>query len=53
MVEDRAYVGNSGDSRAVMSLNFGSKVQDLSNDHKPNAPTEKTRVESAGGGIYK
>lgn len=53
VVDDKGYVGNSGDSRSVMSLNKGAKVQDLSNDHKPNYPPERARIETSGGSVYK
>jgi len=38
---------NSGDSRAVLS-NAGKCIE-LSIDHKPDLPTEKSRIEKAGG----
>lgn len=38
---------NAGDSRAVLSKK--SKAKDLSVDHKPDLPTEKRRIERAGG----
>lgn len=53
IVDDKGYIGNAGDSRAVMSLGRGARVQMLSNDHKPNFPPEKSRIESVGGSIYK
>jgi protein phosphatase PTC2/3 len=53
VVDGKAYIGNAGDSRAVMSANFGEKVQTLSNDHKPNYLPEKNRVEMGGGSVYK
>jgi len=53
VVEDKGYVGNSGDSRAVLSQGFGASVQDLSCDHKPNHPPERARIESVGGSVYK
>lgn len=40
---------NIGDSRAVLSRN---RIPfDLSQDHKPNSPSEKARVEALGGSI--
>ena len=41
------YIANSGDSRAVLGTAEG--VEGLSDDHKPNRPDEKKRVEDAGG----
>ncbi|OMJ81129.1 hypothetical protein SteCoe_18494 [Stentor coeruleus] len=40
-------VVNTGDSRAVMSRR--GEVLQLSNDHKPDLFSEKTRIEEAGG----
>jgi serine/threonine protein phosphatase PrpC len=35
-----------------MSTNGGTKVYQLSNDHKPSEPSERDRVIDAGGKIY-
>jgi protein phosphatase 2C family protein 2/3 len=35
-----------------MSIDHGRKVLALSNDHKPNYPTEKNRIIMNGGNIY-
>eukprot|EP00531_Pseudo-nitzschia_arenysensis_P006998 CAMPEP_0116123278 /NCGR_PEP_ID=MMETSP0329-20121206/4662_1 /TAXON_ID=697910 /ORGANISM="Pseudo-nitzschia arenysensis, Strain B593" /LENGTH=469 /DNA_ID=CAMNT_0003617181 /DNA_START=93 /DNA_END=1502 /DNA_ORIENTATION=+ len=40
---------NIGDSRAVLCRE--NKAWDLSRDHKPNDPTEKSRIESFGGSV--
>lgn len=40
---------NIGDSRAVLCRD--NKAWDLSRDHKPNDPTEKSRIESFGGSV--
>ncbi len=40
---------NIGDSRAVLCRD--DKAWDLSRDHKPNDPTEKSRIESFGGSV--
>lgn len=52
IVGDICYVANVGDSRAVLSMEKGSKVQALTNDHKPCSETEQRRIEAAGGKIY-
>lgn len=41
------YVANAGDTRCVAAIKGTAK--DLSVDHKPNLPSEKRRVERAGG----
>jgi len=46
---DRLWVGNAGDSRAVLCRN-GQAVA-MSIDHKPNDTIEKQRIEHAGGFI--
>lgn len=47
VTKTRYYVANIGDSRAVLSRN--DTAVPLSNDHKPGVPTEKNRIEKAGG----
>lgn len=46
------YIGNSGDSRAVLakkSTNGKVNALELSVDHKPELPEERQRIEKAGG----
>lgn len=45
------YVGNSGDSRAVLAVKKGDKFHaiEMSEDHKPELAREKARIEKAGG----
>lgn len=52
IVEKRCYIANVGDSRAIMSGNFGEKVYTLSRDHRPNDEKEYKRILDAGGKIY-
>ena len=44
IVDEICYVANTGDSRAVMSLNGGKQVITLSNDHKPTDEFEIERI---------
>ena len=41
------FVANAGDSRCVVSQKHAAK--EMSTDHKPENPEEKTRIEKAGG----
>ena len=52
IIGSKCYIANTGDSRAILSSNKGHNVIQLSKDHKPNTPTEKTRIISNGGKIY-
>ena len=47
--KNKIYCANAGDSRAVMCV--GGKCVALSEDHKPNAEVEQTRIEAAGGTV--
>ena len=47
ITDTEIYCANSGDSRSVLSSN--GKAIELSVDHKPDLPTEKERIERAGG----
>ena len=48
---DKLWVACSGDSRAVMGQQRRGEIAalDLSNDHKPDLPLERKRIEAAGG----
>ena len=48
-VEGRLLVASVGDSRAVLSRK--GAAAELTVDHKPDAPGELTRIESAGGHV--
>lgn len=50
IVDKQVYIANTGDSRALMSVNGQTTV--LSNDHKPNNDQEKKRIISEGGRVY-
>lgn len=53
VVEDKCYLGNVGDSRAILSSGGGKRAIDLTEDHKPSEPKEKERILGAGGKIYR
>ena len=46
------YIGNTGDSRACMSVDGGKVVIGLSNDHKPTDDIEMDRILGNNGRIY-
>lgn len=46
--EDKYYIANAGDARAVM-FSKKDEVLALSTDHKPEDPKELERIEAAGG----
>ena len=48
----KIYCANIGDSRAIMSRNFGTQHESISQDHKPSELSEKTRIIKAGGKVY-
>ena len=52
MTENKIFIANVGDSRAIMSLNGGSKVKQLTIDHKPNNIKEYERIIKNGGKVY-
>jgi protein phosphatase 1G len=43
------YVSNAGDSRAILCRN--GVAHELSRDHKPESPRERSRIENAGGKV--
>lgn len=53
IIDDMVYVINVGDSRAMMSIDAGSKIGVLTRDHKPDDELEKIRIQAAGGKIYR
>ena len=52
LYDNKIYIANVGDSRAIMSINGGAKVKQLTTDHKPNNPKEFERVIKQGSKIY-
>ena len=50
--DNKIYIANLGDSRAIMSINGGTKIKALTNDHKPNNPKEFERAIKNGSKIY-
>lgn len=50
--ENKIYIANIGDSRAIMSINGGTKVKQLTVDHKPNNIKEYERIIKHGGKVY-
>ncbi len=53
-IDDMLYSANIGDSRCVLArLTSGDNVEAvaLSNDHKPDCPSEKARILQAGGRV--
>jgi serine/threonine protein phosphatase PrpC len=51
-IDDMVYIANTGDSRAIMSVDGGNYNVELSRDHKPNDDLEQKRIVEAGGRIY-
>ena len=47
------YIANVGDSRAILSVNKGKQIYQLTNDHKPNSKVERKRIKENGGLVYK
>jgi serine/threonine protein phosphatase PrpC len=51
-IDDMCHIANLGDSRALLSENLSQKLSFITNDHKPEDPDEKIRIERAGGHVY-
>ena len=51
-MNERLFILNVGDSRAVASLNEGTEKLGLTIDHKPTEKTEVERIVKNGGRIY-
>ena len=52
-INEWCFISNLGDSRALYSLDSGKNLLQITRDHKPNDLIERTRIEKAGGRIYK
>ena len=52
IVDNKIYLCNVGDSRAIMSMENGSKFRPLTIDHKPNNPKEYERIIKSGCKVY-
>ena len=50
--DNKVYIGNIGDSRAIMSICGGTKVKQLTMDHKPDNVKEFERALKNGSKIY-
>ena len=50
IVDNKIYIANCGDSRAIMSIN--NELREITIDHKPNFPNEKKRIYENGGQVY-
>ena len=53
IIDNRCFIANVGDSRAILSAKNGSKFYSLSRDHRPGDEKEYKRILEAGGKIYK
>ena len=52
IIENKLYIANIGDSRAIMSMNGGTKIKQLTVDHKPDNLKEFERAIKNGSKIY-
>jgi hypothetical protein len=52
IINNVLYAINLGDSRALYSKDGGKEYYQITRDHKPNDPKERTRIEKAGGKVY-
>lgn len=50
--DNKIYIANLGDSRAILSMNGGTKVKQLTVDHKPENVKEFERATKNGSQIY-
>ena len=52
VIDDKVWIANTGDSRAVISSNKGESFSQITNDHKPSEEAERQRICKAGGSVY-
>jgi protein phosphatase 2C family protein 2/3 len=52
LVEEKCYIANLGDSRAIVSYRGGKLTHPMTIDHKPNEERENRRIIDNGGRIY-
>ena len=50
--DNKIYIANLGDSRAIMSVNGGNKIKQITVDHKPDNIKEFERAIKNGSKIY-
>lgn len=53
LLNDGLRVINLGDSRCLLSTNFGKEMIQLTEDHKPSQQSELERITQAGGCVYR
>ncbi len=51
--QERGFVANVGDSRAILSRGRGGQVEQLTVDHKPDQLAERERIFQHGGSIFR
>jgi len=49
IVDQKCYIANVGDSRAMIYSSKNKKITNLTHDHKPNSSIEKKRIIENGG----
>ena len=53
LIDDKVYIGNVGDCRAIVSEHGGKAFHSLTKDHKPEEPGEQERIVKNGGQVSK
>jgi serine/threonine protein phosphatase PrpC len=53
IIDDKIYIGNVGDCRAISSEQNGKQFYSLTKDHKPEEPSEQERIVRNGGQVSK